>query len=192
MLTRIPLIFVILLSITSCKKVFVKLKQAEIHVTDNAGHLGMGAGSPTAISNAFANQKILRIASAADFDSLITYIEAGNYNLYPKVNGIRPSIRFAGIDYEKSNLFVIFLGYEGQEGGEIKREKVKVKESTKELKFKMKLSVPAGGSGMGKFQKLVFFEVPIDKCNYNISGSVVVDEYNVISGGKDYTVDYGL
>lgn len=62
----------------------------------------------------------------------------------------------------------------------------------KELKFKMKLSVPVGGSGMGKFQKLVFFEVPIDKCNCNISGSVAMDEYNVISGGKYYTIDYDL
>lgn len=87
MLTRIPLIFIILLSVTSCKKVFIKLKQAEIYVTDNAGHLGMGTG---------------------------------------------------------------------------------------------------------KNQKLVFFEVPIDKCNFNLSGSVTVDEYNLSSGGKDYTVNYDL
>ena len=187
---RLLFILALLFSITSCKKVFVKLKVAEIQTTDNAPYLGIGTGTNSQVTEAFSNEKVLRISNSNEFDTLISQIQAGNSIYQPQVGGVLPSDLYSTIDFNESNLFVIFLSYEGQDGGVMKKEKIKIKESSQEIEFDLKLKVPVGGSGMSPFEKLAFFVIPADKSDYSISGSFEVNEYNLISGGHDFTVNY--
>ncbi|MFT5779657.1 MAG: hypothetical protein ACI837_002616 [Crocinitomicaceae bacterium] len=190
MLVRILFIGLII-SISSCKKSFVKLKQAEVHLTDAAQFMGMDSvAANLEISSAFGESRILRISSEAEFSELIDYIEAGQYNHYPTIDEIRPSSKFANTNYSESNIFVIALYYEGQNGGEVKREKIKVKESTQEIEFDVKVRVRVGGSSMNSQQKLAFFVVPADKSDYTIFGDAKINEYNLTQGGHDFTVHY--
>ena len=181
-----------LIVLTSCNKVFVKFKDAEATITDGTMDLNMGTGFQNEISFAFENDKILRVGSNIEYDSLIAFIEAGNSGELPLINGILPSTHFSGIDFTQENLFVIFLEYEGQSFGELKRDKLKIKESTEEIEFNFKLKVPVGGSGMFQAQKLVFFKIPIEQANYSISGAFEVDERNAVSSNHDFTVNYTL
>lgn len=192
MIQKLAIFTLFLLPLVSCEKTFFKLSDGEIIETDDAMYFG--SGSSSAYLDAFMNDQIVHVGNVTELDSLVTFLgSSANLANIPAINGSISSDYFSTFDFSKYHLFAVFIHYEGKSAGDISKEKLKVNQSQEQLKFKIKINVRVGGSGMGDYQKLFFFKVPIDEANYSFTGEIALNEKAGISGDdKDYTTSYSL
>ncbi|MFK7786654.1 MAG: hypothetical protein AB8B56_16165 [Crocinitomicaceae bacterium] len=192
MIQRLICFALFLLPLVSCEKTFFKLSDGEIIETDDAAYFG--SGSSSAYLDAFMNDQIVHVGNVTELDSLVTFLgSSANLANIPTIGGSISSDYFSNFDFTKYHLFAVFIQYEGKSAGKITKEKLKVNQSREELKFKIKIEVKVGGSGMDDYQKLFFFKVPIEEASYNFSGEIALNEKAGISGSdKDYTNSYTL
>ena len=136
----------LILMLSSCHKPkgFSNFDEASWSRTGNGAFYMLTAGSGTNQEDELRANKILRISSQAELDTLIL--------LHPySLTGI-----FSNYNFDQKNIFVVYMDEYGQDYSKVKRSEVYINEGSGEIVFDFKISLPGGGGGMSHFDRLYF------------------------------------
>ena len=134
-------------------------------------------------------EKISSYADLAEFDS----ITKGTHTTVINGECLMQSV-LGSTNFSENNIFIFYVPYYSQGCGEIKKNKILINESSKEISFDFKMNVRQGGSSTVYFSKYFFLSIPKEYEDYCLFGRFHVNAKNASlgAGADDSVLNFSL